>query len=176
MSRHTIRGSFTDIQLLRGPIGWMFRESGGAARGFTLELDFPSLRFLDLAGDGVHGAWIGITTESFSITRHTLRVVQHFSIAADTTEVALVSLALEGFAEASEIAAVFVDMKLHAAVAELALEHSAESATVACRVDFRRAAKAALAAASMAAALAEEVSTAAAVDEDRKAWGIQLAM
>jgi hypothetical protein len=28
----------------------------------------------------------------------------------------------------------------------------------------------------MAAALAEEVSTAAAVDEDRKAWGIQLAM
>src|SRR5580658_4616496 len=81
-----IRGWCMDIPLHRGRIGWRCRGSGGLDRDFISGLVFRSLPTLDSAGDGMHGAWIGVSTGSSLITRHISHGGRHFSIVEGTTE------------------------------------------------------------------------------------------
>src|SRR5271170_4128853 len=161
-----IRGECMDILLLHGLTGWMCRGSGGAAQDFILGLDSRSLRFSDLDGDGVRGAWIGITTGSSFMEGHISRAARHFSIAEDTT-VGGAGLgepedSAEGWVTGERIA----DMLRPEEVRECGREHSAGWTTAGRREDSRREGKAVLGADSTAGDSAAEASTAVVADVD----------
>jgi hypothetical protein len=151
----------------------MCPESGGVGQAFILESDFQSRPFLDLDGGGARGAWIGITTEYFLITRRTLRAVPRFSTVERTTADGLDLRGREDSVDRLGIGVFFEAMRLRVEAGEFAQERSAALDVVECREDFRRAGRAVLVG-SMVEGSAEAGSMVEAevVDGDRKVCGV----
>src|SRR5580704_6407763 len=85
----TIRGWFTDIRSLLGPVGIRIRESGLTVR-FCRGEDpgSESASSADLAGAGAVGDSTGITTTRFTTTTDISRTALSSTTAMLTTEVA----------------------------------------------------------------------------------------
>ena len=163
-----------DIPLRRGLTGRRCRGSGGVGRDFILGSDGRSLRFSDLDGDGMRGAWIGITTGSSSTERHISPGARHFSIAEHITEGGLGlrdRANTEGLRETAEPIA---DLTRHAKGQGYVRERSVGMTQAEFREDSRRGARAVSEAASMAEDSGEADSTAAVVvDAGDQTLGVQ---
>ena len=85
-----------------GPAGTGIRASFSTVRGLRLASASESVSLAVLAGDGVTGATIGITTGSSSITVPTSRTAEFSPIAA--TSIAAVDFMAVGFTTAGSLA------------------------------------------------------------------------
>lgn len=166
-----IHGWCTAILLRRGHTGWRCLGSGGVGRDFTLGLVFLSLRFSASDGDGMHGAWIGLTMGSSIITRHISRGVQRFSIAERTTEGILGLRARADSKGRWVIEEPIADMRRREEDRGLARERLSGLTMADYQEDFRRGGRAVLAASTVVDS-AEAASTAV-VDAGSKACGLQ---
>jgi hypothetical protein len=163
MFPHMIRGWCMDILLHRGRIGWRYLGSGGVGRDFILGLVFRSRRFSGSDGDGMRGAWIGLTTGSFLIVSHISRGALHFSIVERTTEGGLGLRARADSKGRWAIGEPIADMRRREKDRELGRERLAGLTTADYPEDFRRGDRAVLAD-STAEGSAEGVSAAVVAD------------